>query len=235
MAEMVNIVHNNYDKISDLCMWLSNEFILKFTVELNKRSNDNITNFHNEVGYRYNNEYRVNINRDFNYYLSIESVKRLSEDNRKLVIKIGINNIYFFQQALQEISVWFTGDAYKSLFVKKDGSIIIGTHVKPIRITVMYNNYIEFEPSIQSIGIDQQLIGVRVYLNSDGLSFFMSVERLFGLIYFISNFNMYQSAQLMLNYLGRPSNGTNYFGINGASGLEAQDNGFFSKVNATKR
>ena len=36
MNNMVNIVHKNYEKITDELMWLSKQWILRFTVVLNK-------------------------------------------------------------------------------------------------------------------------------------------------------------------------------------------------------
>ena len=46
----------------------------------------------------------------------------------------------------------------------------------------------------------------------------MGTKKLFALIYTLSNFNMYQSAQLLLNYLGRPQPGFNL--------LEMEENTF---------
>lgn len=230
--EMVKIVHQDYEKISDKCMWLSNEYILKFNVELNKH-NDRFgkDNYHKEFGYILNGEYRVNISRDFIYYLSIESIKR-SIDGTKIQLRIGINDIYFLKFKLHEVVDWFTSKAHKSLFVKKDGRIIIPFKVDPIRINVSFDNYIEFEPATITLQNEEQIIGVRVYLNSDSISFFMNVNTLLSFTYFIDTFNMYQSAQLMLNYLGRPDNGTNYTGYEYNYKQKQESKSFFSRVNA---
>lgn len=227
MNEMIKIKHQDYGKITDVCMWLSNNYILKFNVELIKHKSKD--NYHKEIGYNINGCYRVNINRDFDYYLSIESVKRSDEGN-KLQLRIGINEIYFFRYNLHGVSSWFTNKSYESLFIKKDGKIIMPIKVDPIRINIMFNNYIEFEPSICNLDNGDQIIGVRVYLNSDGVSFFMSANNLISFTYFIDTFNMYQSAQLMLNYLGRPENGTNYFGYE----QQSSNQGFFSRINAKR-
>lgn len=234
MKEMFKIIDQDYEKISDLCMWLSNEYVLKFNVELNKRNTKyGKQNYYKEFGYIADNEFRVNIARDFNYYLSIESIKR-AIDGSKLQLRIGINDIYFFKHKLQEVVAWFTSREYKSLFVKKDGRIIIPVRVEPIIVDIMFNNYIEFEPAIITLDNQEQIIGVRIYLNSDAISFFMNVNTLLSFAYFIDTFNMYQSAQLLLNYLGRPENGTNY------NEFQQHDNqnhssGFFNRVNAERK
>lgn len=227
LNEMVKVIHNDYERISDYIMFLSADYILRFNVELNKHVKNGKDNFHKEFGYSVNGEHRVNIYRDINSYLSIESVKR-SNTNR-IQIRIGLKNIYFFKIKLQEVVSWFTNEQYKNLFVKKDGRIIIPTKVNPIIIGVAFGQYIEFEPSTMVMNDNEQLIGVRVYLSSDNISFFMNIDTLLSFNYFIDTFNMYQSAQLMLNYIGRPENGTNYteIGTNKFVG-----GGFFDRVNA---
>lgn len=214
MAEMVKIVHDDYEKIVDTCFWLSQDYVLKFNVELNRRSkNSDKTNFHKEVGYAINGEYRVNINREIMAYLSIESSKR-SESGEKINIRIGMDEIYFFQYKLQEVVRWFTSSEYKDLFAKQDGRIFMPSRVEPIRVYVRYGSYIEFEPAIKNISYNEQVIGVLMYLNSDGISTFLDVNKLLSFSYFISNFNIYQAAITLINYLGRPVNGTHYYNMN---------------------
>lgn len=214
MTEMVTIVHNDYDKIVDTCFWLNQDYAVKFNVELNRRSSkyNSTTNYHKEIGYATNGEYRVNINRDISAYLSIDSVKR--SDFGKVSLRIGMDEIYFFQYRLQEVVKWFTSSEYKNLFAKKDGKIFMISKPNPIKVFVKYGQYIEFEPWVMNTSMVDQSIGVMMYLNSDGVNTFIDVNRLLSFNYFISNFNIYQSAITLINYLGRPENGTNYFDIN---------------------
>ena len=235
MKEMCTIINTDYEKISDICMWLNNEYVLKFTTELNKHTDKHgKTNFYTEIGYRINNDYRININRDFNYYLSIESIKRNIEGN-KLCIRIGLNDIYFLKCNLEKVIVWFTDKQFENLFVKDKNKIVMTIKPNPVKINLSYNNYIEFEPSIFTFDNTlEQYIGVRIYLSSDSNSFFMNVNTLFGFKYFIDTFNMYQSAQNMLNFLGRSENGTNYVEY-GNYTSNVQNDGFFKRVNAEKK
>ena len=78
-------------------MWLSKDYVLKFNVVLNKRTTGNNTsNYYKEFGYNVDNEFRVNISRNFSYYLTIEAVKKLS-NGWKHIVHIGVNDIYFVQ------------------------------------------------------------------------------------------------------------------------------------------
>lgn len=234
MVEMVRIVHNDYEKISDTCMWLSKDYVLKFTVELNRHPEHKKENYYKEYGYiSQDGDYRVNISREINSYLSIESLRR-SYDGNKIQLRIGINEIYFFKYKLKEVVSWFVSDQYKNLFVKKDGRIIIPTKIDSVISKVMYDCYIEFEPSVITLPNNEQIIGAKIYLNSDSIFFFMDVNTLLSFSYFIDTFNMYQSAQLMLAYLGKPENGTNYVDYIPSQKQYKESNGFFNRVNAKK-
>lgn len=232
MKELCKIIYNDYEKISDICMWLSNEYVLKFTVELNKH-NDKYgkSNFYKEIGYTIDEDYRVNINRDFIYYLSIESIKKTLDGN-KLNIRIGLNDIYFLKYKLEQAISWFTDKYFENLFARDNNNKIVMTmKPNPIKIDLSFGNYIEIEPSIFTFDNTlEQLTGVRIYLSSDSNSLFMNVNTLFGFKYFIDTFNMYQSAQNMLNFLGRPEYGTNYFEYSPVK--SKQNEGFFNRINA---
>lgn len=216
MVDMVNIVHKNYEKISDELMWLSKNWILKFTVVLNKYSDKfGRQNYHKEVGYWKNNEYCININRVFDYYLSIESSTK-DDFGNKQSIQIRLTDMYIFVFKLNQVSEWFTAANNSGLFAKKNGKIIMVGGTQPIKVLLSFDNYIEFEPSILNLDNGDQLIGVRMYLNSDRETLFIDINRFLAFKYFIENFNMYQSAQMMINYLQRPELGTNMFDMGNA-------------------
>ena len=104
------------------------------------------------------------------------------------------------------------------------------------KVNCAFNTYIEFEPSIYNYeNSPEQITGVRIFLGSDGISFFMNLNTLFAFKYFIDTFNMYQSAQNMLTYLGRPENGTNYTGYEQNYKQYQESQSFFNRVNAERK
>lgn len=218
MEEVIKIVHKNYEKITDDIMWLSNSWMLKFSVILNKYDNNNQKqNYHKEVGYYKNNDFCININRSFDYYLLIESVEKGSDGKKESII-IRQKDMYLLKFKLNQAAEWFTAQHNQGLFAKKDGKVFMPSRITPIRMTgLSYNKYIEFEPSILNYDNNEQDIGIRIYINSDVNSLFMEVSRFLAFKDFIDNFNMYQSAQLMINYLQRPEYGTNIYNINNKS------------------
>ena len=121
--------------------------------------------------------------------------------------------MYIFVFKLNQVTEWFTAANNRGLFAKKDGKIIMVGGAQPIKVLLSFDNYIEFEPSILNLDNGDQLIGVRMYLNSDRETLFIDINKFLAFKYFIENFNMYQSAQLMINYLQRPDLGTDIFDI----------------------
>ena len=214
MALAITLAHKNYKKITDDLMWLSNKWMLKFTVLLSRKTDKyGDESYHKEVGFYKGHEYCVNINRSFDYYILIESVTK-DATGQKESVYIRVADMYVLKFKLNQVAEWFTSEDNQGLFAKKDGKIFMPISVNPIKITgLMFNKYLEFEPSIMNYDNGDQAIGVRMYINSDTNSVFMESGRFLGFKDFIENFNMYQSAQLMLNYLQRPEYGEYLYDI----------------------
>ena len=232
--DMVRIVHNDYDKISDRVLWFNQDWALHFNVDLNKAyttksGSKAISNFHKEYGYMNEDRYAVKISRDFNYYLSIESTKR-NVDGNKIVIRIGMHDLYFLKYKLDEVIKWFT---VNNIFAKNKGKIFIPTKPNPIKVSLQRDTcYLEFEPCV-IYNNEEEFIGVRCFLNSSTTFFFMNVNTLLTFNHFISNFNMYEAALSLVNYISRPENGTNYMDVDVNNN---KPKGYFERVkNGEKR
>lgn len=240
MPVMCDLVHNDYDRITDKVMWLGFGSTLNFNVDLfyqrkdNKTMEKNKENFHREIIYKVNeNEpHRVKILRDFSYYFTIEYN---TKDIKERVV-IAPEQIYFLIFNLKKVIHWFIGEnGVNTVFSKKDGKLFIPTHPEPIMVNLAFGNYIEFEPAIDN-STGYEVIGVKTYLNSDGVFFFMSSDTLFSLLHMLSTCNMYTLAQNMLNYIGRPEYGTNSYNMNSNDNNYVQNKynnkSFFDRVGA---
>ena len=213
VKEMVQ--YADYDKIADVVMYINSTHVLKFYTELYRKTKRGRFPFHTEIGYDLGDGLRVNINREFHYYLAIESILR-DDNGDKTQIRIYLQDIYFLSVKLNQVLSWFTDSRFNKLFVKRDGRIIMTEHPDSIVINLSFDKYIEFEPGI-IVKSGEEITGVKVYLSSDKAGFFLSTDELFSFYYCIANFNMYQSAQLMLAYIGPPEPGVNYHGMNSIS------------------
>lgn len=214
MKNMISIVHSDYEKISDELMRLPSNWVIKFNVILNKYSDKyGRQNYHKEVKYTKNGNNCLNINRSFDYYLSIENLFK-NDAGYKEFIMISVNDIYMLKFVLDKACLWFTSNEHSEMFAKKDGKIFMPRKIDSLRIpNLPMGKYIEIEPFVNEADNRDQIIGVRMFFNSSDNMTFINVSRLFALKYFIDTFNMYQSAQLMINYLQRPEYGTNMYTV----------------------
>lgn len=221
---MIN--REKYEKISDTVMIIANRVILKMNVALSYYTNENTNRqiFHQEVEYysKKTNSNLINIKRNFDYYLSIEHI--ITKD----YIRIGISDIVKLKYALEASYRFFTAPEYKNLYVKKDNELILYQNPDPILITdLSMGNYLQFEPSIFTNYRGEPERGLRMYLSSQESYCDISIPRLEGFLYVISTINLFESAQIMLNYIERPEFGTNLYICN-SSEVYTEENANFS-------
>lgn len=237
MPEMCSLTHNNYDRITDKVMWLGFGVTLNFNVDLYFQRKNNVgtekikENFHREIIYKSIDVYKAKIIRDFNYYFSIDyNLKEVKER-----VLITPDQIYFFIFNLKKIMKWFIGEnGVNTIFKKNNGKIFIPTHPEPIKISLAFGAYIEFEPAINNDPNGYETIGVKVYLNRDSVFFFMDSNTLFSLYHMVSTCNMYALAQNILNYIGRPEYGTNAYNLFKSNSNLSTGKCFFNMVGASE-
>lgn len=204
------------DKISDDVYTLGPNVLLKFNVSLSRNSNGKRYHFHKEFEYPSPLDgypTLVTIKRSFDYYLSIESIQK-DENGNKLFIRIGVQEYMIFKKGLEEAISWFTDSKYKNLFATNRGKLVMTSPIPEFKISNLpMDKYIEFIPTIIDRGAANadKFPGIRMFLGSDSVFVDLSVDRLMGLYYIVSTFNMYQSACDLINYLERPDFGTNRF------------------------
>ena len=208
-------INTDYEKISDDLCYLGSNIIVKFNVGLAKKNEEGKrSTFHREYEYEMSKyidkKSLVSIKRQFDYYLSIENLKVV--DGEKEFIYIGIQDYMNFKQKVLESLKWFNDSEFENLFAKKDDKIIMLGKAEPIDISFSRgsNKSIRLEPVVVNYE-NNSLTGVRLYLCSLHNYVDIDIDRYMGFVYLISNLNMFQSAQIMLNYIGRPADGTNRF------------------------
>jgi len=227
-------INTNYEKITDDLYYMGSNIVVKFNVSLARKREDGSRNtFHHEFEYamnKYSNPKNlVTIKRQFEYYLSIENVKAI--DNQKEYIYIGVQDFIQFKQKIIESTKWFTSAQFENLFARKDDKIIMLGKVEPIDISFNRGNKsIRVEPIILNYE-DKTLTGVRFYLCSLDNYVDIDVDRYMGFVYLVSSLNMFQSAQIMLNYIGRPEDGTNRMSFNNESERDFAEEGVYCKTN----
>lgn len=206
------ITQDIYEKISDDVFTLGRNVVLRFNVSLSYKDKEgNRVHYHKE--YKYQSKYRgveslITLRRSFDYYLTIENVYKDDNGNKEF-IRLGACEIIKFKIFLQNAINWFNDTKYSSLYAIKDNKLVMmGRPENLILNELPMEKYLVLE-AIVCVYEKKSFPGVRLYLSSDGNFVDMSLDRLMGLYYSISTFNLYQSGQLMLNYVQRPEFGTN--------------------------
>ena len=210
------------DKITDDVYVISSNLILRFNVSLSKTANSKRYHFHNEYEYDaahlQTGNSLVTVKRSFDYYLSIENMKK-DENGNKLFVRIGVQEFLRLRQALERVVAWFTNKDYDRLFMTSKGKLIVTSPAPYEEITALpMQKSICITPVVIEYGVANadRCPGVRMAFGNECYAD-INLEKLMGLYYTLSCFNMYQSAQLMLNYIGRPEFGVNRIYMNSST------------------
>ena len=203
------ILFDDYDKISDDVLYLGSKTYLRMNVLLsNKFDKDNVPrreSFHKEFRYdsKYSNRKLITIRRSFSYHLSIDKT------DSRVSINIRPQDIILLRSKLKMVSSWFDDGTFGS----KNNQLIVYKQRQPIVIQgLLFNNYIQFDPvAIIWEQTGSQEPGVRMTLSDPNEFIDIPVDKFFGLMYVIQTINMYESAQLLINYIQRPEYGTNMY------------------------
>lgn len=213
------ILFDDYDKISDDVLYLGSKTYLRMNVVLsNKYDKDNILkreSFHKEFRYdsKYSERKLITVRRSFNYFLSIDKT------DTRVSICIRPQDIILLRSKLEMVSSWFNDDT----FGIKNNQLIVYKQKQPVIINeLLYGNYIQFDPvAIIWEQTGTQEPGVRLTLSDPNEFIDIPVDKFFGFLYILQSINMYESAQLLINYLQRPEFGTHM--------LEFEENSFLKE------
>lgn len=205
---MTELAFSYYDRLSDDLLFLGNNTVVRFNVSLARVNNKNGTrmSYHREYIYP-SNKYedynkQATIRRSFDYYITIEKL-----DAREASVMIRVQDILLLRTKLHEVLNWFNDRTFgirqnKLYVMSRPRSIIIDN--------LPDNKYIMFDPVViewENTGDQQQ--GIRMTLTESNIYTDIPIDRFYGFVYTMDSINMYESAQLMINYFGRPDFGTN--------------------------
>ena len=213
----ITVLHEQYEKLVDDIYYLGNNVILRMNVTLAKKSEDGRRYYyHNEFMYKSNKYIDINelitLRRSFEYFLTLENIKYINGEKESIMIRV--QDIINIRYNLNIVYQWFISKKYKNLFAYSKGNLIMLERVEPVIISgLALDKKIIIEPTI--IQYDNDVYeGVRLFLNSNTNYIDIKVDRFMGFYYIINTIDMYQSAQLLLNYNGRPDFGNNIISFN---------------------
>lgn len=222
------IEYIDYDKISDDVLYLGDKLYLRMNVSLSsKKEPDMRYHFHQEYEYPSpygRNGYLKSIKRSFQYFLSLDR-----KDISGGAIMIRSQDMFLLKEKLTQVSEWFNDGTFGT----KKKNLIIKTKREPIILPGLANQkYLQFDPIVIVYeGTGEQTPGVRITLGDSSIFADICVDKLFSLKYTIDTFNMYLSAQLLINYLRRPEFGTGLYVLENNEFMEEHNTGAIVKNN----
>lgn len=196
------IEYIDYDKISDDILYLGSKLYLRMNVSLSSKDGNSRYHFHRE--YNYQSEYGddngfMSIKRSFYYYLSFDKTDEYTN------VMIRPQDMILLQNSLKRVAEWFDNGTFGVM----DNKIVITKKRRPIVINGLAGNtYLQFDPIVINYD-DGQIQGIQIILGDPLINAAVNVDNFFGLLYTINTFDMFTSAQNMINYLARPDFGTN--------------------------
>ena len=209
--------HQSYNRLTDDIFYLGSDVVLRMNVILYVVDIKNKKRYfyHKEVGHIDNDHNLVfRMKRSFDYYLSLENYLSDSK-GEKLFIQIRLHNMYMLRQTLSSALVWLDDPRYDSLFTHIGGTLdSIPKAMSAIKLTINnlpMGNFIVLCPCFVIKTFEGQSIqskGIRMFFAYDKY-IDLSARQFQGFTQSIMDINLFNAAQQMLSYFGRPPYGCN--------------------------
>lgn len=220
----MQIQFTDYDRITDILMYLSNNITLNFNVVLSRKDKTGKRSF-----FHYETEYPskylgVNtgrgIKRNMNFYFTLDNKNDFANGFILRPQDVMLLNMLIEKQVLP----WFFDPIKRIFSITKDGErLIIKGEFEPINYTQSEYKYISFVPIIYTYEDGTFKEGIRIYLNSQSEFADLDIDRFMGLVYILRNTDMYSVASSMLSYVKQSPHGTNIYSMIGLGGGYVQD------------
>lgn len=213
----VQYAFTQYDKLSDDLYWLGKLTVLRMNVQLGHKNNEDMKeSYHKE--FMYDSKYidvpkSITLRRSFSYYLTIDRL-----DNREMSVMIRVQDIMLLRAHLANISRWFDNSSGVFTIIRKKLQV---TKPQTITIPLACGKFIKFDPIVITYeDSGSQIQGVRLTISDNAVYCDMSIDSFYGFYYLINTIDMFQAAQSMVNYFGRPDFGTNLVEFESSMRLE---------------
>jgi hypothetical protein len=150
----------------------------------------------------------VNIKLSMKYFLTLEGFKDIN--GQRPYIMITPANIIKIRESFHNYldNIFYDGNT----FVIENGNLCFRRGKKPILIDGLpFEKYLVLAPDM---GVNRDNINykaTKLFLSSRDNYLYLTESQLLELVYAFDSINMYQSALSLVNYFGRPPEGTNRF------------------------
>lgn len=175
----------DYKKINVDLFRLSDEYSLRFVVDLYTSDGFSLKGY-------YSNIYMRN-----NWNLVISGGKD-TEFTSKVSFCIGPNNIQQFNLLINNAVIWLTSKDYANLFYRQDGNVYINKTISIPEIKLL-DRFEKYNLMIRPAVFDKTSTGISMIFD-EGEPLFILASTVMNLKYFLQTFNPFQYAIELVNY-----------------------------------
>lgn len=204
-----------YNKIQDDIMFLARNAILRMNVILYPKSEKYGRRlYYSEIEYEDNitNSPTRKIMRSFDYYLSIENIKPIEGTEEKEFIIVRDKDLELMYHFLYPklLKMMQSNDTWEK---RKDNKLYLKKNIKPVQIEMSsMGKFLVFEPGITVLlDNNEQIPCINLYLNSKSNMVKIPFGNIYSLLNIIRTFQIQIYASSMVNFVGRPVDGTNLY------------------------
>lgn len=219
----MKIDYTDYDRITDILMYLSNNITLNFTTVLSRKDRSgNRMFFQYETQYasKYiGSQYGRAIKRNMNFYYTLDNKNDFANG---FIIKPS--DVYIITELIKnQVLPWFF-DHQKRIFSIIENRLVITGKFEPVNYIQSDYKYISLVPIVYSFEDGTFKEGVRLYLNNQSEFADMDIDKFLGFYFLLLNTDMYSVACSMVNYVKMAPYGHNIYSMTGLGGGYVQDN-----------
>lgn len=200
----------NYNKIDSLICYVGGKAVLKMNVILSdtKAERYRDLSYHMETDFYSDKADRrlVNIKLNYRYFLTLETIGKYNAEREYIVI--NDSDMFQFREALRGL---YTEITASDLYAEREGKLTMVRDSPSFGVRLPFKKKVVFHASTITDSEDFNHPGALMYVNSKDLVISLSVRDIEGLLYHFETINLFQMAQELVNYFGRPEDGTNRF------------------------
>ena len=210
-------MEDNLNKVSSVIMKLGFNGILKINVVLYRKAFNKLESMYKEYEYYAEDHHRsmVSVQLNYDYFLSIENQYEDKEIGGKVFLSMRYGELYIFKTLIDTSIAWFTEERFNNLYFIKDGKLQINRSISTVyNVAINQSTTISTEPIVINDTYKGITTGIRLVFTSAGHSIDIDTDTLFGFKMFLDTCNPYIMAQNLVNFVSRPTPGTNRINMN---------------------
>lgn len=212
---MSSIQFDDYDRITDILMYLSDNLTLNFTVTLSRKDRNGGRSFyHYETEYtsKYIGQLRSrSIKRIMNFYFTLDNKNDFGNG-----FVIRVQDAFMIVTAIETQLLPLFFDAKRRVFSIIDNRLVINKDYNKVRYAQNEYRFIIFDPIVLTYESGEYKEGVRITVNKEYTD--IDIDKFLGLYWMLKNTDMYSVACNMCTYVKTPPYNINTYTRQGLGG-----------------